>query len=198
MIPSDVFMDAGGGLPVFQSANTAAVQQQHIHLHQQQHLQHLQQQQNINLHIQQHQQIHNVQQQQQQNVYHTNSNNNTPSGGGGGGGVVSDTPAKHQAVIDRLRLRMGKYRNRTRDAAPRFDKTFQNDCESQNQDALALQKRMLDSKAKRAKQKINPADKQKQPDSMLNVTNSSVHVVSLYWFYLLIFVTEIIFGFLGI
>uniref|UniRef100_T1GAP8 Uncharacterized protein n=1 Tax=Megaselia scalaris TaxID=36166 RepID=T1GAP8_MEGSC len=35
---------------------------------------------------------------------------------------------------------------------------------------------MLDSKAKRAKQKINPADKQKQPDNLLNVTNSSVHV----------------------
>lgn len=182
-------MDAGGGLPVFQSANTAAVQQQHIHLQQQQHMQHLQQQQNINLHIQQHQQIHNVQQQQQQqqSVYHTNSNNSTPSGGGGGGGGVgSDVPPKHQAVIDRLRLRMGKYRNRTREATPRFDQTFKSDCEEQNQNALALQKRMLDSKAKRAKQKINPADKQKQPDSMLNVTNSSVHVVSFLFVFVFI------------
>lgn len=173
-------MDAGGGLPVFQSANTAAVQQQHIHLQQQQHLHSLQQQQNINLHLQQQQQIHNVQQQQQQqqqSVYHSNTNNNQQPNSGG------DATPKNQAVIDRLRLRLGKYRNRTREATPRFDQTFKSECEAQNQDALALQKRMLDSKAKRAKQKINPADKQKQPDNLLNVTNSSVHVVSFYIYF---------------
>lgn len=142
-------MDAGG-LPVFSSAgNTAAGH--HLQLQQQQ------QQQNQQQLIHQQQQQNNLQLQQQQ------------------GGEV--TP-KRQAVVDRLRRRIETYRRRQSDCAPRFDQTFTGVCEQQSIETNVLQKRFLESKAKRQAKKTTSSEKKQSEASLASNLQSSVHVVS--------------------
>ncbi|XP_055372576.1 neurogenic protein mastermind-like isoform X1 [Condylostylus longicornis] len=233
-------MDAGG-LPVFQSANPAAIaqqqqqqhqsinshmqlQQQHTQLTQQQ-LQQLQQQhhphhQQQNLHLQQHQHQHQhqhhqqlqqhqhqhqhphqhqhhqqsisqqqqqhqtqqqqsqpQQQQQQQQTQFQNVQHQNPFQP-----QNEIIPPKRQAVVDRLRRRIEKYRIRQTESIPRFDQTFTNVCEQQNHETSVLKQRFLESKAKRAAKKT-PAEKKPTENMMTGNLQSSVHVVSFINFH---------------
>lgn len=67
---------------------------------------------------------------------------------------------KRQAVFDRLKKRMNLYRKRQNESIPRFDQTFSGICEQQSVETNVLQKRFVESKAKRVAKK---ADK-KQTD----------------------------------
>lgn len=82
-------------------------------------------------------------------------------------------PPKRQAVVDRLRRRLENYRRRHNDCIPRFDQTFSGVCEQQNLETSVLQKRFLESKAKRAQKK---GGERKQHD--LPAMAANVHVVS--------------------
>lgn len=93
-----------------------------------------------------------------------NNNNNT-----------SELNPKRQAVFDRLKKRMNLYRKRQNESIPRFDQTFNGICEQQSVETNVLQKRFVESKAKRVAKK---ADK-KQTD----VTPSNVTVVRNQSFY---------------
>lgn len=96
--------------------------------------------------------------------------------------------------LDRLKNRMGKYRQHHTECGPRFDQSFSGACEQQSVETVILQKRFLENKAKKAAKK---ADK-KQPEnaSLAGNLQSSVHVVStknlafislfsllLFWFF---------------
>lgn len=81
-----------------------------------------------------------------------------------------DLTPKRQAVFDRLKRRMGIYRRRQTDCVPRFDQTFTGVCEQQSVETNVLQKRFLESKAKRVAKK---ADK-KTTDVVTSVTVVSV------------------------
>lgn len=78
--------------------------------------------------------------------------------------------------LDRLKNRMGKYRQHHTECGPRFDQSFTGACEQQSVETVILQKRFLENKAKKAAKK---ADK-KQPEnaSLSGNLQSSVHVVS--------------------
>lgn len=91
-----------------------------------------------------------------------------------------DTIAKANNGIERLKKRMGQYRQHHTECGPRFDQSFSGACEQQSHETIVLQKRFLENKAKKAAKK---ADK-KQPDntSLAGNLQSSVHVVS--WIYL--------------
>jgi hypothetical protein len=69
------------------------------------------------------------------------------------------TPQK-KAVFERLKKRMNIYRKRQNESIPRFDQTFTGICDQQNIETNLLQKKFLESKAKRVAKK---ADK-KQTD----------------------------------
>lgn len=86
----------------------------------------------------------------------TNNNNNT-----------SELNPKRQAVFDRLKKRMNLYRKRQNESIPRFDQTFSGICEQQSVETNVLQKRFVESKAKRVAKK---ADK-KQTDVVPNSAN---------------------------
>lgn len=79
--------------------------------------------------------------------------------------------------IERLKKRVGQYRQHHTECSPRFDQTFTGACEQQSIETVTLQKRYLESKAKKAAKK---ADK-KQPEnaSLAGNLQSSVHVVSI-------------------
>lgn len=150
-------MDAGG-LPVFSSANQAHQINNNLHLQQQQQQQrHLQQQQQQQQQPQQHQLDHLQQQNivgQDHSQYHS-----------------TDPPKR----VDRFRRRIENYRRRQTDCEPRFEQTFSGVCEQQNIETTVLQKRFLESKAKRAAKKTD-----KKPDTTLaGNLQSSVLVVSL-------------------
>lgn len=68
---------------------------------------------------------------------------------------------KRQVVFDRLKKRMGTYRKRQVETVPRFDQTFNGICEQQSIETNVLQKRFIETKAKRVAKK---ADK-KQTDT---------------------------------
>lgn len=90
-----------------------------------------------------------------------NINNNNPS----------EPSPKRAMVFDRLKKRVNGYRRRQSDSIPRFEQTFSGICEQQSIETKILQKRFVESKAKRVAKK---ADK-KQTD----VTPSNVTVVSI-------------------
>uniref|UniRef100_A0A336LQF4 CSON000975 protein n=1 Tax=Culicoides sonorensis TaxID=179676 RepID=A0A336LQF4_CULSO len=139
-------MDATGGLPVFSNAANAGNHlNNHLHMQQQQQLIHHQ------INQQHHQQQQQQQQQQQEQL----------------------TP-KRQAVVDRLRRRIETYRRRQTDCTPRFEQTFTGVCEQQSIETNVLQKRYLESKAKRQAKKTD----KKQTDNSTLASNlqSSVHV----------------------
>lgn len=79
--------------------------------------------------------------------------------------------------LDRLKKRIGGYRQHHTVCGPRFEQTFTGTCEQQSQETVNLQKRYLENKAKKAAKK---ADK-KQPENASFAGNlqSSVHVVSI-------------------
>lgn len=85
-----------------------------------------------------------------------NNNNNT-----------SELNPKRQAVFDRLKKRMNLYRKRQNESIPRFDQTFSGICEQQSIETNVLQKRFVESKAKRVAKK---ADK-KQTDVTPNIVS---------------------------
>lgn len=150
-------MDAAGGLPVFpNAANATNHLNNHLHLQQQQQQQLLQQQ--IN---QQQQQQHHQQQQQQLQQQQQQQEQLKP---------------ERRVIVDRLRRRMETYRRRQTDCTPRFEQTFTGVCEQQTIETNQLQKRFLESKAKRQAKKTD----KKQTDNSTLASNlqSSVHVVS--------------------
>lgn len=148
-------MDAGG-LPIFSSGNQAHQLNNQIHLQQHQQLNH--------------NQFHQQQQQQQQPPHHQLvqelSNLGQP--------IDNFSPKKQ--TIDRLKKRLGGYRQRQSDCVPRYDQAFNGVCEQQNLETNALQKRFLESKAKRAQKKPD----KKQLETLAGNLQSSVHVVSLF------------------
>jgi hypothetical protein len=91
---------------------------------------------------------------QPQNI---NNNNNSPS----------ELNPKRQAVFDRLKKRMNLYRKRQNESIPRFDQTFNGICEQQSVETNVLQKRFVESKAKRVAKK---ADKKQTEMTPNNVT----------------------------
>lgn len=157
-------MDAAGGLPVFpNAANPGNHLNNHLHQQQQQQQQQnqlLQQQLNQQQLQQQQHQLQQQQQHQQQQQQQTEQLN-----------------PKRQAIVDRLKRRIETYRRRQIDCTPRFEQTFSGVCEQQTIETNQLQKRFLESKAKR--QAKNKTDK-KQTDNSTLASNlqSSVHVVS--------------------
>ncbi|XP_063697315.1 neurogenic protein mastermind [Culicoides brevitarsis] len=145
-------MDAAGGLPVFPNAGNPG---NHLNLHMQQQQQNQQQLFNH----QQQQQLQLQLQQQQQQLQHQPEQLNP----------------KRQAVVDRLKRRIETYRRRQSDCTPRFEQTFSGVCEQQTIETNQLQKRFLESKAKR--QAKNKTDKNKADNSTLGSNlQSSVHV----------------------
>lgn len=62
---------------------------------------------------------------------------------------------KRQAVFDRLKKRMGTYRKRQVETVPRFDQTFTGICEQQSIETNVLQKRFIETKAKRVAKKAD-------------------------------------------
>ncbi len=60
---------------------------------------------------------------------------------------------KGQAVVDRLRRRLEKYRNRHEESSPRFEHTIHGLNEQQKQETLLLRQRFLESKAKKSAKK---------------------------------------------
>lgn len=90
-------------------------------------------------------------------IINNNNNNN------------SEPSPKRAMVFDRLKKRVNGYRRRQNDSIPRFEQTFSGICEQQSIETKILQKRFVESKAKRVAKK---ADK-KQTD----VTPSNVTVV---------------------
>lgn len=64
------------------------------------------------------------------------------------------TPQK-KAVFERLKKRMSMYRKRQNETIPRFDQTFTGICEQQNVETNLLQKKFLESKAKRVAKKTD-------------------------------------------
>lgn len=174
-------MDAGG-LPVFPTNASQAHQlNNHLQLQQQQQQPLLQQNQLNQFQAQQQQQQNLVQQGlstlcQQSKQQQQQQNNLAP---------------KHKTVVDRLKRRLGVYRRRQDDCIPRFDKTFSGICEQQNFETNALQKRYLESKAKRAQKKT---DKKQQDTTLAGNLQSSVHVVSFYslhYYFLFLFIINI-------
>lgn len=93
--------------------------------------------------------------------------------------LINNSPSelnpKRQAVFDRLKKRMNLYRKRQTESIPRFDQTFNGICEQQSVETNVLQKRFIESKAKRVAKK---ADK-KQTD----VTPNNVTVVNTFKIY---------------
>lgn len=96
--------------------------------------------------------------QQPSSIISSNNNNVEPS-------------PKRAMVFDRLKKRVNGYRRRQSDSIPRFEQTFSGICEQQSIETKILQKRFVESKAKRVAKK---ADK-KQTD----VTPSNVTVVRI-------------------
>lgn len=67
---------------------------------------------------------------------------------------ASELNPKRQAVFDRLKKRMNIYRKRQNESIPRFDQTFSGICEQQSVETNVLQKRFIESKAKRVAKKL--------------------------------------------
>ncbi|CRL08186.1 CLUMA_CG020959, isoform A [Clunio marinus] len=84
------------------------------------------------------------------NSSNINNNNN----------ATSELNPKRQPGFDRLKKRMNLYRKRQNESVPRFEQTFSGICEQQSIETNVLQKRFIESKAKRVAKK---ADK-KQTD----------------------------------
>lgn len=82
---------------------------------------------------------------------------------------------KRQVVFDRLKKRMHNYRKRQGETVPRFDQTFNGICEQQSVETNVLQKRFIETKAKRVAKK---ADK-KQTE-----TAPSGNLVSFFFYYI--------------
>lgn len=88
---------------------------------------------------------------------------------------MGETIAPKKQGADRLKRRMDNYRRHQNDCVPKFSHGFQGHCEQNSQETYILQKRFLESKAKRQPKKTD----KKQND---NVGLSSVHVVSLIYY----------------
>jgi MamL-1 domain len=89
-----------------------------------------------------------------------NNFNSMPSNINNNNNNNAELNPKRQAVFDRLKKRMNLYRKRQTETIPRFDQTFNGICEQQSVETNVLQKRFVESKAKRVAKK---ADK-KQTD----------------------------------
>lgn len=82
-----------------------------------------------------------------------------------------DMPKKE--VFERLKRRMAMYRKRQDESIPRFDQTFNGVCEQQTNETNVLQKRFLESKAKRVAKK---ADKKQTEVAPVNVSMVICHL----------------------
>lgn len=92
------------------------------------------------------------------NMQQINNFNNIPSNINNNNNSAELNPKL--LVFDRLKKRMNLYRKRQNESIPRFDQTFSGICEQQSVETNVLQKRFVESKAKRVAKK---ADK-KQTD----------------------------------
>lgn len=77
--------------------------------------------------------------------------------------------------IDRLKKRIGNYRQHHTICGPRFDQSFNGSCEQQSIETVVLQKRFLENKAKKAAKK---ADKKQLENAQVNNLQNTVQVVS--------------------
>lgn len=80
--------------------------------------------------------------------------------------------------IERLKKRVGNYRQHHHECRPRYEQSFSGVCEQQSNETAILQKRYEQNKAKKAAKK---ADK-KQPEnsSLAGNLQGSIHVVSIF------------------
>lgn len=92
----------------------------------------------------------------------TNNNTNT-----------SELNPKRQAVFDRLKKRMNLYRKRQVESIPRFEQTFSGICEQQSAETSVLQKRFVESKAKRVAKKADKKQTDVTPNNVVVVRNRS-------------------------
>lgn len=84
---------------------------------------------------------------------------------------------KRQAVFDRLKKRMNTYRKRQVDTVPRFDQTFTGICEQQSIETNVLQKRFIETKAKRVAKKADKKQTDTAPTG--NLVSYDVDFISL-------------------
>lgn len=92
--------------------------------------------------------------------------------------MPSELNPKRQAVFDRLKKRMGGYRKRQNESIPRFDQTFSGICEQQSIETNVLQKRFVESKAKRVAKKADKKATDVTPNNVTVVSFMSVGVLS--------------------
>lgn len=79
--------------------------------------------------------------------------------------------------IDRLKRRLGDYRQRHTVFGPRFDHSFDDACKQQSIETGLLQKRYVENKAKKAAKKTDK--KQLENAGQANNLQNSVQVVSI-------------------
>lgn len=80
-------------------------------------------------------------------------------------------------VIERLKKRIGNYRQHHTVCSPRFDHTFDGACKQQSIETGLLQKRYVENKAKKAAKKTDK--KQLENAGQANNLQNSVQVVSI-------------------
>lgn len=99
-----------------------------------------------------------------------NNNNNT-----------SELNPKRQAVFDRLKKRMNLYRKRQNESIPRFDQTFSGICEQQSVETNVLQKRFVESKAKRVAKKADKKQTDVVPSNVTVVSWNITYVIKMFY-----------------
>jgi hypothetical protein len=67
----------------------------------------------------------------------------------------AELPPQKKAVFERLKKRVNMYRKRQTETIPRFEQTFNGICEQQSVETNLLQKKFLESKAKRVAKKVD-------------------------------------------
>lgn len=102
--------------------------------------------------------------------------------------LSSELSPKRQAVFDRLKKRVGGYRKRQNESIPRFEQTFNGICEQQSIETNVLQKRFVESKAKRVAKKADKKATDVTPNnvtvvSFMSVANSSEMSQELSFFF---------------
>jgi hypothetical protein len=93
-------------------------------------------------------------------IINNNNNNNTP-----------ELNPTRQAAFDRLKKRINSYRKRQNESIPRFEQTFSGICEQQSVETNVLQKRFVESKAKRVAKKADKKQTDVAPNNVPVVRN---------------------------
>lgn len=81
--------------------------------------------------------------------------------------------------IERLKKRVGNYRQHHHECRPRYDQSFSGVCEQQSTETQILQKRYHETKMKKAAKKAEK--KQPENSSLAGNLQGSIHVVSIFF-----------------